>query len=372
MEPYGDFEKGIMAFGEAPGETEDRLGKPWRGEAGRTLRDGLREFDIDLDRDCISINSVSCRPMKSNGSNRKPTVDERLCCQSRVFKAISEYKPKVILCLGGEPLQTLIDHRWREDFGGIMRWRGWTIPDYEFDTWLCPTLHPSYVMRSEKNGAVKTIWLRDIEKALSRLNDPLPPDTLEKDKRRVVVLNHPDELPPMPDLIAFDYETTGLKPHADGHKIICVSIAVAEDQAYVFMMPETPRERRAFTKILQDKRIRKMAHNVAFEDTWSKVILKTDVAGWGWCSMQAAHILDNRPKVSGLKFQCCVRWGVFDYSSHLKPYMESGSKNANAFNKLADMLYDPIFKSDLLTYCGLDSLFEYRLAMEQQAEMGLI
>ncbi len=39
-----------------------------------------------------------------------------------------------------------------------------------------------------------------------------------------------------------------------------------------------------------------------YEDTWSREKLKQQGKGWLWDSMIAAHILDNRPGVTGLKF----------------------------------------------------------------------
>jgi hypothetical protein len=81
--------------------------------------------------------------------------------------------------------------------------------------------------------------------------------------------------------------------------------------------------------------------------------------------MQAAHILDNRPGILGLKFQTYVNFGVVDYDSHIAPYLTSNSKNGNAFNRVDDIPID-----DLLEYCAMDSLFEYRLAEIQRRLMG--
>jgi len=113
--------------------------------------------------------------------------------------------------------------------------------------------------------------------------------------------------PPDPALAAFDYETTGLKPHAEGHKIISASICAEPDQAYSFMMPYTSKScMRLWKEIMETSRMGKMAHNMKFEDTWSNIRLRTEVNGWEWDSMIAAHVLDNRRDITGLKFQMFI------------------------------------------------------------------
>jgi len=77
--------------------------------------------------------------------------------------------------------------------------------------------------------------------------------------------------------------------------------------------------------------------------------------------MMAAHILDNRPGVTSLKFQTYINFGIIDYESEVSPYLKAvDSKNGNALNR--------IFEADekkLMEYCSLDSIYEYRLAMWQ-------
>ena len=52
MQPYGNFRKGIMVIGEAPGEVEDEKGMPWQGKTGRYLARFYRRLGIDLFEDC--------------------------------------------------------------------------------------------------------------------------------------------------------------------------------------------------------------------------------------------------------------------------------------------------------------------------------
>jgi len=177
--------------------------------------------------------------------------------------------------------------------------------------------------------------------------DTLPEDYLENTK-----------------LISLDYETTGLKPHATGHQIACVSIAKSEKQAITFMMPGN---KISLRRILANLSIQKMAHNIKFEETWSTVCLRQPVQGWDWDTMLAAHILDNRPGVSGLKFQGYVHFGILGYENEVASYLKAAdSKNGNAFNKVMELIKDPVGKKELLTYCGVDTLLTYKLAALQK------
>ena len=356
MRAYGEFKKEILNIGEAPGEVEDKRGIPWQGKTGRLLKKTYRRLGVDLFEDCLNINAVNCRPMK----NKTPSNSEIDCCRKTILQVIEDCQPKVIVVLGGSALYSLLGKRWKRDLGGISKWRGFCIPDRDFKAWVCPTFHPSYVERSD-GAEVETVWTQDLERTLKKVNEPQP---LFK-KPRITVLT---DLTPLKDikcnLAAFDYETTGIKPHAPGHRIVCAAVAVSEDECYTFMIPKSKKARQPFIDFLADQSIGKMAHNMKFEETWSVVRLRQPVVNWEWDSMLAAHVLDNRSGVTSLKFQTYINFGIIDYESEVAQYLKSASKDGNALNR--------IFEADekkLLEYCALDSIYEYRLAMLQITEM---
>ena len=364
----GDGSKGILVIAEAPGKTEDEQGVQLVGEAGQLLRAKLSKYGVDLDKDCIKTNSIQCRPPK----NRTPTDKEIEYCRPRVWDVIKETKPKVILLLGGPALESFLGHRWKDPLGGITSWRGFTIPDRDTGAWVIPTFHPSYVNRTSKQPVVELIFEQDIKKAIDTVDVPFP--VYEDETKQVQIINREEEITQeisnmfqrydKTQLVAFDYETTGLKPQIEGHRIVCMSICYRDDVAFSFMLPD--KETQAFRYIkrfLQDKSIKKTGHNIKFEDTWTQVILGFPVKGWEWCSMQAAHIQDNRPGIVGLKLQTYLNFGVMGYDDIIGPYLKGRNKKdgANGFNNI-----DKAPKDELLLYCGKDSLFQWRLAMKQR------
>ena len=370
MLPTGDGEKGILIVAEAPGKQEDKRNIQLIGKAGKTLRKVLKVKDIDLDIDCRKINSVNCRPPK----NRNPTAAEIKCCRPNVWKEIESFKPKVIILLGTVAIESVIGHMWKKNLGGVTKWRGWTIPDRELKAWICPTYHPSY-LNYENNPVLKKIFKKDIETALSMRNYDLP--VFEDEKKQVKIIKGSWEIIKAlheiirnePELISYDYETTGLKPHAKGHEIVTCSISVSPDEAIAFPVWGSNKVKSLLRDILRNPNIKKIAANLKFEETWNRNKLRIKSSGWVWDTMIAAHVLDNRRSITSLKFQTYIRYGVADYDSHLNSHLEANSdeEGANALNDIHKIDMD-----DLLLYNGLDSLFEHRLALDQMKEFGII
>jgi len=364
MKPYGNFKREIMNIGEAPGEAEDASGMPWQGKTGHLLKRMYKKVGIDLFEDCINLNAVNCRPTDKEGYNRPPTNNEILNCRTRVLKAIDKYKPSVIVLLGTSAIASVIGNHWKKDLGSVSKWRGFCIPEQDYNAWVCPVFHPSYVERGERE--IETIYLQDFQRIAEVIDKPL----LKYRVPKIEVIEDLSVLYDVPDLVAFDYETTGIKPHEKGHRIICASVATSEDHAYTFMMPNTKKERQPFIDMLANSQISKMAHNMKFEITWSRVRLRTEVNNMLWDSMLAAHILDNRTGITGLKFQTYVNFGIGDYDSDVSPYLQSNdSKNGNALNRIEELIQIPESKEKLLRYCALDSIYQYRLAVLQQQIM---
>lgn len=89
----------IMFIGEAPGQKEDELGRPFVGAAGKFLDELLES--IGLKREDVYIsNVVKYRPPE----NRDPTDEEKEQCMPWLQLEISIIKPKIIVPLGRHAL----------------------------------------------------------------------------------------------------------------------------------------------------------------------------------------------------------------------------------------------------------------------------
>jgi DNA polymerase len=100
---YGPVTARIMAVGEAPGETEDREGKPFVGAAGRLLTQLLESVGLDR-RDIYITNVIKCRPP----GNRDPEQLEVEACSHYLDEQVAMLHPQVILVLGRHALARLL------------------------------------------------------------------------------------------------------------------------------------------------------------------------------------------------------------------------------------------------------------------------
>jgi len=93
----------IVIIGEAPGKTEDMLGKAFTGIAGQLLQKMIEEAidNIKYKPSIFFTNSVLCRPTdKIGGDNREPSKTELLNCHLNVIEIIDKVNPKHIIFAG--------------------------------------------------------------------------------------------------------------------------------------------------------------------------------------------------------------------------------------------------------------------------------
>jgi DNA polymerase len=300
----------ILVVAEAPGQMEDEQNTQLIGPAGQVLRDTLAEFGVDLDRDCRKTNAVRCRPP----DNRKPTGKEIIACQPHIWDEIKEHPPKLILLLGQVAVESFLSGRVKSP-GQIGRWRGFVIPDQKAGCWVAPAFHPSYILRSREGRAIRgkaeagsveeLFFIQDIERALKTLRAPIPHITPAVEvltdcraiRARLTSLKSP---------VAIDYETTGLKPYGNGHRIISCGVCGA-DGAFAFPTAGMEAE---WKKVLANPEIKKIAHNMKFESQWAAQCLGAETKGWIFDTMLASHLLDNRRGICGLKHQVYLSFGI--------------------------------------------------------------
>jgi uracil-DNA glycosylase len=153
---YGPVTARVMAVGEAPGENEDREGKPFVGAAGRLLPSLLESVGLDR-RDIYITNIVKCRPPR----NRDPEPVEVTACSHFLDEQIDLLQPDVILLLGRHALTRLLP-----DAGGISRLHGERV--HHNDRVFVPLYHPAAALY---NGALKETLEADMRRVRGYLND---------------------------------------------------------------------------------------------------------------------------------------------------------------------------------------------------------
>ncbi|MDD4319532.1 MAG: uracil-DNA glycosylase [Candidatus Peribacteraceae bacterium] len=89
----------VMFIGEAPGQKEDELGRPFVGAAGQFLDELLGTIGIER-KDVYISNVVKYRPP----ANRDPTPEEKEQCMPWLMLEMALIKPRVIVPLGRHAL----------------------------------------------------------------------------------------------------------------------------------------------------------------------------------------------------------------------------------------------------------------------------
>ncbi|MFM7323039.1 MAG: uracil-DNA glycosylase [Armatimonadota bacterium] len=169
----------LAVVGEGPGETEDRLGRPFVGRAGALLDECLRACGITRKHVFIT-NVVRCRATLQSGGrtmNRAPTPDEMDACARRwLFPTLDTIAPRVILCVGGPSAATLIHPGFR-----ILSERG-RFHETSHGRTAIATLHPAYILRQQgaEFDRCRQLLIDDIEAARRKVVElrSAPPTTL--------------------------------------------------------------------------------------------------------------------------------------------------------------------------------------------------
>jgi len=97
----GKSQAEILLIGEGPGENENKVGRPFVGDAGKFLDELLSLAKIKRE-DTFITNVVKCRPL----NNRDPLEEEvGVCTRNYLFSQIRAIKPKLIITLGRHSMQ---------------------------------------------------------------------------------------------------------------------------------------------------------------------------------------------------------------------------------------------------------------------------
>jgi len=130
----------IMLVGEAPGQDEDRTGKPFVGRSGQLLDAMMATIGLSRASNLYIANVIPWRPP----GNRAPSVDELETCKPFILRQIELVAPEIIVLVGGTSAKTLLNTE-----TGITRLRGkWqTLEIGGRDIPALPFFHPAYVLR---------------------------------------------------------------------------------------------------------------------------------------------------------------------------------------------------------------------------------
>lgn len=138
MPGIGPINADIMIIGEAPGEEEEKQGKPFVGRAGSLLNKWLQEYYLRLSN--IYITNVIKVKIQNN---KKPTFEEIQSWRPLLIEEIKRQNPQLIITLGLSAAKAL--HNFDDINMKTIRGSFHKLPDLPIDH--INTYHPSYIIR---------------------------------------------------------------------------------------------------------------------------------------------------------------------------------------------------------------------------------
>jgi len=147
----------LLLVGEAPGRTEDEVGLPFSGMAGRFLNASLEQ--VGVRREDVFVTSVNkCRPPR----NRNPRRDEIAACAGYLDRQIALISPPVVVAMGGTAAARLHPEA-TGPTAKVAALRGQVFP-LGPDQGLIVTYHPAAAMRFP---AQRQPFLDDLRQAVT-------------------------------------------------------------------------------------------------------------------------------------------------------------------------------------------------------------
>lgn len=163
----GSLDADIVFIGEAPGKTEDEVGIPFVGAAGKVLETGLQE--IGLTREDIFItNVVKCRPPE----NRDPSPEDVAEHHEYLERELELVEPKLIVLLGRHALQWFIPGAKISEIRGTAKRKGNRV--------YFPTYHPAAVLYDPRLRETFFADIRKIPLIIKKINETPSADAAEK------------------------------------------------------------------------------------------------------------------------------------------------------------------------------------------------
>ena len=157
----GNINSPIMLIGEAPGQKEDELSKPFVGEAGSLLNKMLSAINLNR-KDLYITNVVNYRPPL----NRKPDSNEIKRYSEFLLEHVDIIKPKIIILLGSTAMEAFFGSNLKiSKERGI--WKEMLIKDKTFLTMV--TFHPAYLLRQNDQKKYSWIDLKNIRNKIDEL-----------------------------------------------------------------------------------------------------------------------------------------------------------------------------------------------------------
>lgn len=337
----GNPKSKLWVIGDIPRNEDDRLGEPFSGPEGDRLREVMRTKGINPS--LVYFDNVFPYRPKENVFDivrRTPSLKEHV---TKLRDKILEHKPNVVVVLGEEALEALMDL----DTPSISAYRG-SILDL-LGVKVIPTFHPNYILRRSTPALDIAIWDMDWDRISSDAIHPRldRPEYNFKFNPPWEVIHEYAQAP----YLAVDIETIKGQLH-----ILCISFARSSTESICIEYDRTlPGEITKIDYLLRSQSI-KIFHNGIFDALHLKE-QGHEICNYSEDTIIQAHVLDPEfPRDLG-----------FLVSIHTRQpyYKKSGRGNLPLDTKgWGNKVRED--KRKLFTYCCTDTCCTFKVWEEQK------
>lgn len=331
----------VMWVGRNPGGEEDARGRPFVGPAGKLLREAATRAGLPVEQGYIT-NLVKCYTPQ----NGVPDVTTIKACDRYLREELTTVKPKYVIAMGNEAL------KWFTGRSGITAATGKEVWSEDWNCWLLPIFHPSYLLQSH-DPKLRTQFDATLNRYVGFIHNS---GILAEHQQPVVQLCQTKEdvseafrALATCEVIAYDLETTGLDAWAEGAKVLTVQLAGSPDKAWVLPVDHPQAEIRVrlseVAELLRNKKT--VAHNCIFDMGW---FTKEEISvSTTFDTMLAAHMHDEH--------------GPKDLKSLVVSELNGPNYGIDLSN--AESVPLPV----LAEYGGLDAAYTFQLREQQLRRM---
>lgn len=367
--PYikGKNYNGLVVLGQQPSKDDDQRSIPFSNKKAQAVRSNAFKYGYNLKNHAAFVYAAKCH------SYKKATEVQFKCCRSLMVNELNELKPKMIICCGEMAFKSLFNLKNKI---APTRIRGRLIPNYEFNCLVYTLMNPNDIYNFDQQYALK----RDIKRALkfwSKYNTYKKVDkllnerkilegiTIKEIKTKSELVNCLNRISKL-TRVAFDYETTNVKPFDENFEVTHIQFGTAK---YAWVLHESLWNDdyllggkhyndnwaiiQGFMKEwLPNRSIEKIIQNVKFERNVSRYIFNAELINTQ-DPMIASHVIDERRGTTSLDFQNLVRFGIPPYSDTVKSFLQKKDKDDKT-NRIREAPHD-----DMILYAGLDVITTY-------------
>jgi len=310
----------IMIVGEAPGYTEDGVGKPFQGRAGQEVLDPILQ-ENGIRRDSVYItNTVRCRP-PNNSTPRKSEID---ACSKWMRKEIRIVKPKYVLLLGKTALNVCPSWSSKDKLADV---RGKSV-EHDGIVYFA-TYHPAACLAGrDRRGKNLSSFKLDLssffrlvrsgktEPGMDTLNTYIV-KSMEDFEHMLDDLSHEE-------FISFDTETMGLNQWKKGDHVVSAQWGLVDKQWYCPIYADhtqwwetqpfrtTNSRKMAFklmADVVRDKKV--LTQNGKFDALWGWVKYGAKIIPW--CDSLPLSVLLDENAPHDLSYMSSKLFGAPNY-----------------------------------------------------------